>query len=60
MVVGIRMLSTLIWETADSNVLVKQNTGSLIATLVQHEKKSNLWEVVCIFVKLYTQTYWKD
>jgi len=60
MAVGIRNLGNPTGKTAEGNYTVKQTAGSLILTLQLQAKKSDLWGIACIFVKLYTRTYWKD
>jgi len=60
MAVEIRKISTLTRETAKGYLIVEQIVGSQILTLELEAKQSDLWNIACIFVKLYTRTYWKD
>jgi chloramphenicol O-acetyltransferase len=60
MVVGIRKLGNPTWETAKSKVIEKQIAGSCILTLHLQAKNSDLWDNVCIFVKLFTRTDCND
>jgi len=60
MAVGIGKLCNLTWETAESHVIVMHKAGSQILTLDLQAKKSDLCDIGCIFVKLYTTTYWND
>jgi hypothetical protein len=60
MTVGTWKLGNPTRETADSNVMVKQNAGFKILTLGLEPKISNLSAIACIFVKLYTRTDCKD
>jgi len=60
MAVELRNLSNPTWVAAERKVIVQRNVGSSILTLEQQAKKSDLWDIVCIFVRLNTRTYWKD
>ena len=60
MAVGIRNLGNATRKTTKANDTVKQTAGSQILTLQLQAKKSDLWDIACIFVKLYTRTDWKD
>ena len=60
MAVGLRNLGNPTRKTAVGNDTVKQTAGSEILTLQLHAKKSDLWDIACIFVKLYTKTDWQD
>ena len=58
---GIRKLGNPTWESAAANyVIVNQNAGSWILALEIQAKTSDLWDILCIFVELYTRTYRKD
>jgi len=57
---GISNLGNPTRKMADGNDTVKQTAGSQILTLQLQAKKSDLWDIACIFVKLYSRTYWKD
>jgi len=59
--VGISILCNSTWETVNRYILVKHNAASWILTIeLQAWNRSELWDFGCIFVKLYTGTYWKD
>jgi len=60
MMVGIRQLDNLIRRSAENRITVKQTAGSLILTSQRQAKKSDLWDIEYIFVKLYTRTDCKD
>jgi len=47
-------------ETVESNIIVMRNAGSYILAQELQAKKSELWDIACIFVKLYTRTDNKD
>jgi len=59
MAVANENLGNLTRKTAEGNNTVKQTVGSQILTLQLQAKKSDLWDIACIFVKWYTRTYWK-
>jgi hypothetical protein len=56
MAVGIRMQGNPTQETAKGNNTTKQNASSYVLTRELQAKKSNLRDIACIFVKMYTTT----
>jgi len=60
MAVGIGKLGNPTRKTAEGNDPVQQTAGSSILTPHLQTKKSDLWDVACIFVGLNTRAYWKD
>jgi len=60
MVGQIRNLGIATCASAESIVVVQSYPGSSILTPEVQATKSDRGDIVCIFVKLYTMTYWKD
>ena len=60
MSVGIRTLGNPTQETAEGNVALSQTVGPKILTSQLQAKKSDLQDIACIFVKLYTKTNCND
>jgi len=58
--VEIGMLGNPTRNTVKSYVIAKWIVCSQIMTPELDAKKSDLWDIACRFVKLYTRTYWKD
>jgi len=54
------MLGNPIGENAESYVIEMQNAGSLLLTPKLLAKKSDLCDIACIFVELYTRPYRKE
>jgi len=60
MVVEIRKLGNLTRKTSESDDTVKQTAGSKIFSPQLLANNSDRCDIACIFVKLYTRTYWED
>jgi len=60
MAVGIRKLCNLTRKTAE--LMIQQRTLRVLKYwLYRYKGKiSDLWDIACIFVMLYTRTHWKD
>lgn len=58
--VRLRNLANTPLETAESYVKVTKHSGPYISTSDLQAKKSNLYDLACIIVKLYTSTYQTD
>jgi len=61
MEVGLCKRHKLSWETVKSYIFIKYNAGSEILTgELQVRKKSDLWDIAYLLVKLNRRTYWED
>jgi len=60
MAVRIRKQDNSTARTAESNVTVEQIACSVLLTIQLEAKKSDLWDIAFIFVKLYTKSDCKD
>jgi len=60
MAVGLRKLDNPTRKAAERNNKVQQSASSDKLTLQLQAKKSDLWDIACMFVKMYTRTYSKD